>query len=53
MSSQELADGLQSMVVMHLSDRVLCDKSAVQLMMLETEIQFLRKQLEETQNESV
>jgi hypothetical protein len=53
LSSQELADGLQRMVTMHLSDRILCDQSAIQLMVLEEEIKFLRKQLQEVQNEGV
>jgi hypothetical protein len=53
LSSQELADGLQIMVTMHLSDRILCDQSAIQLMVLEEEIKFLRKQLQEVQNEGV
>jgi hypothetical protein len=52
LSSQELADGLQSMITTYLSDRVLCDQSAIRLMVLETEIQFLRKQLQEVQNEN-
>ena len=52
LSSEELASGLQNMVTMHLSDRVLCDRSAVQLLVLETEIKFLRKQLEEAEREN-
>lgn len=53
LSSQELANGLQNMVTMYLSDRVLCDQSAIRLLVLEEEIKFLRKQLEEVQNESL
>jgi hypothetical protein len=53
LSSEELASGLQNMVTMHLSDRVLCDHSAIRLMVLETEIKFLRKQLEESENERI
>lgn len=53
-SSEELASGLQNMVTMYLSDRVILDQSAIRLMVLETEVKFLRKQLEEVQkNESV
>lgn len=52
-SSEELASGLQNMVTMYLSDRVICDQSAIRLLVLEEEIKFLRKQLQEVQNESV
>jgi hypothetical protein len=52
-SSEELASGLQNMVTMYLSDRVICDQSAIRLLVLETEIKFLQKQLEEVQRESV
>jgi len=38
---------------MYLSDRVILDQSAIRLIVLETEIKFLQKQLEEVQNESV
>jgi hypothetical protein len=52
-SSEELASGLQNMVTMHLSDRVICDQSAIRLLVLETEIKFLQKQLQEVQDESL
>jgi hypothetical protein len=52
MSSEELANGLQNMVTMYLSDRVLLDQSAIRLLVLEEEIKFLRKQLQEVQNEN-
>ena len=52
-TSEELASGLQNMITNYLSDRVICDQSAIRLLVLETEIKFLRKQLEEAQNESV
>ena len=52
-TSEDLACGLQNMVTNLLSERVLCDQSAIRLMVLETEIKFLRKQLEETQNENI
>jgi hypothetical protein len=52
-TSEELASGLRNMVTMLLSDRVVCDQSAIQLMVLEEEIKFLRKQLQEVQNEGV
>ena len=52
-TSEELASGLQNMVTMYLSDRVICDQSAIRLLVLETEIKFLQKQLEEVQRESV
>ena len=52
-SSEELASGLQNMVTSLLSDRVICDMSAIRLLVLEEEIKFLRKQLQEVQNESV
>ena len=52
-SSEELASGLQNMVTMYLSDRVICDQSAIRLLVLEEEIKFLRKQLQEVQNEGV
>jgi hypothetical protein len=40
------------MVTNLLSERVLCDQSAIRLMVLETEIKFLRKQLEEAEREN-
>ena len=52
-SSEELASGLQNMITMYLSDRVLCDQSAIRLLVLEQEIKYLRKQLEESKNESL
>ena len=52
-SSEELASGLQNMVTMYLSDRVTLDQSAIRLLVLEEEIRFLRKQLEEKTNESL
>jgi hypothetical protein len=52
-TSEDLACGLQNMVTSLLSERVLCDQSAIRLMVLETEIKFLRKQLEECKNERV
>jgi hypothetical protein len=52
-TSKDLACGLQNMVTNLLSDRVLCDQSALRLMALEEEIKFLRKQLEESENESI
>jgi hypothetical protein len=51
--SEKLAEGLKNLVTMYLSDRILCDQSAIRLMFLETEIKFLRKQLEESENESI
>ena len=52
-TSEELAGSLQRMVTNLLSDRVICDMSAIRLLALEEEVQFLRKQLQEVQNESV
>jgi hypothetical protein len=52
-TSEELASGLQNMVTMYLSDRVICDQSAIRLLVLEEEIRFLTKQLQEAQNERV
>ena len=52
-TSKDLACGLQNMVTNLLSDRIICDQSAIRLMVLETEIKFLRKQLEESENESI
>jgi hypothetical protein len=52
-TSEELASGLRNMVTMLLSDRVICDQSAIRLLELEEEVKFLRKQLQEVQNESV
>jgi hypothetical protein len=51
-TSEDLACGLQNMVTNLLSERVLCDQSAIRLMVLETEIKFLRKQLEEAEREN-
>jgi hypothetical protein len=50
-TSEDLACGLQNMVTNLLSDRIICDQSAIRLMVLETEIKFLMKQLQEVQNE--
>ena len=50
--SEKLAEGLQNLATMYLSDRILCDQSAIRLLVLETEIKFLRKQLEEAENEN-
>lgn len=52
-TSEELANALQNIVTSTLGERVICDQSAIRLRVLEEEIQFLRKQLEESQNESV
>ena len=52
-ASSELASNLQNMVTMYLSDRVTLDQSAIRLLVLEEEIRFLRKQLEELKNESL
>jgi hypothetical protein len=52
-TSEELRNGLQNMVTNSLSDRYICDQSAILLLVLETEIKFLRKQLEEAENERV
>ena len=52
-TSEELASGLQNMVTMYLSDRVILDQSAIRLLVLEEEIKSLRKQLQEYQNESL
>jgi RNA-binding protein YlmH len=41
------------MVANTLGDRVICDQSAIRLMVLEEELKFLRKQLQEVQNEGV
>lgn len=51
-TSKDLACGLQNMVTNLLSDRVLCDQSALRLMALEEEVKFLRKQLEEAEREN-
>ena len=50
-TSKDLACGLQNMVTNLLSDRVLCDQSSLRLLALEEEVKFLRKQLEEIENE--
>jgi hypothetical protein len=52
-TSEELASGLQHMVTNLLSDRVICDMSAIRLLVLEEEIRFLTKQLQEVQSERV
>ena len=52
-TSEELASCLQNMVTNYLSDRVVCDQAAIRLMVLETEIKYLRSQLQEVQNEGV
>jgi hypothetical protein len=52
-TSEELANALQNMVATTLADRVICDQSAIRLMVLEEELKFLRNQLQELQNESV
>ena len=52
-TNEELRNGLQNMVTNSLSDRYICDQSAILLLVLETEIKFLMKQLQEVQNESV
>jgi hypothetical protein len=52
-TSEDLACGLQNMVTNLLCDRVICDQSAIRLMVLEEEIKFLRKQLQESENESI
>lgn len=52
-TSEELAKGLQNMFTHTLSDRVICDQCAIRLLVLEEEIQFLRKQLEEVTDERV
>lgn len=51
--TKELANALQRMVTNTLSDRVICDQSAIRLMVLEEELKFLRMQLQEQKNESV
>ena len=51
-TSETLASGLQNLVTMYLSDRILCDQSAIRLLELEEEVKFLRKQLQEVQDES-
>ena len=51
-TSEELISGLQNMVTNSLSDRVICDQSAILLLVLETEVKFLTKQLQEVQDES-
>jgi hypothetical protein len=51
-TSEDLACGLQNMVTNLLSDRIICDQSAIRLMVLETEIKFLQKQIQELQNEN-
>jgi len=52
-TSEKLAEGLKNLVTMYLSDRILCDQSAIRLLVLEEELKFLRKQLQEAQNERV
>jgi hypothetical protein len=52
-TSEELSAGLKNIVTMYLSDRVICDESAIQLLVLEEEIRFLRKQLQESENERI
>jgi len=52
-TSEKLAEGLRNLVTMYLSDRILCDQSAIRLLVLEEELKFLRKQLQEAQNERV
>ena len=52
-TSEELANALQKMVTHTLGDRVICDQSAIRLIVLEEELKFLRKQLQEVSNESV
>jgi hypothetical protein len=52
-TSDLLAEQLRSMVVMKISDRIICEQSAIRLLMLEQEIQSLIKQLQEAQNERV
>lgn len=52
-TSEELAQQLQNMVTNTLSDRVICDQSAIRLMVLEEELKFLRKQLQEVGHEGV
>lgn len=51
-TSDLLAEQLRSMVVMKISDRIICDQSSLRLMMLEQEIKFLTKQLQEVQSEN-
>ena len=52
-TSEKLAEGLRNLVTMYLSDRIICDQSAIRLLVLEEELKFLRKQLQEAQNERV
>ena len=52
-TSEKLAEGLRNLVTMYLSDRILCDQSAIRLLVLEEELKFLRKQLQEAQNERI
>jgi hypothetical protein len=52
-TSEKLAEGLKNLVTMYLSDRILCDQSAIRLLVLEEELKFLRKQLQEAQNERI
>jgi hypothetical protein len=52
-TSEKLAEGLRNFVTMYLSDRILCDQSAIRLLELEEELKFLRKQLQEAQDERV
>ena len=51
-TSEKLSEGLRNLVTMYLSDRILCDQSAIRLLELEEEVKFLRKQLQEVQDES-
>ena len=50
-TSEELANALQNMVTHTLSERVICDQSAIRLMVLEEELKFLRMQLQEIKYE--
>ena len=50
-TSDLLAEQLRSMVVMKISDRIICDQSSLRLIMLEQEVECLRKQLQEVQSE--
>jgi hypothetical protein len=51
-TSDLLAEQLRSMVVTKISDRIICDQSAIRLLMLEQEIGILIKQLQEVQSEN-
>jgi len=53
LTNEELRNGLQNMVVNSLSDRYICDQSAILLLVLETEVKFLTNQIQELQNESI